>query len=169
MGKVSAEIQCLVGAAIAAIGLYCFSAIDGAESRVAFECIFYITEQGRMECEDAQFMLGMYQLCGPVCSILGAVIAILGLVEYSKASDATKVVGVTTVSPIAVTPQPQSTTTASEIMGSETMVETTGKRVEDRSNESMNELIFWIKIGIFCITGSLLLIAMMVRRIPFAL
>ena len=31
MGKVSAEIQCLVGAAIAAIGLYCFSAIDGAK------------------------------------------------------------------------------------------------------------------------------------------
>ena len=100
---------------------------------------------------------------------MGAVIAILGLVEYSKASDATKVVGVTTVSPIAVTPQPQSIPTTSEIMGSETMVDTTEKRVEDRPNESMNELIFWIKIGIFCITGALLLIAMMVRRIPFAL
>ncbi|MBT6644563.1 MAG: hypothetical protein HOB52_02015, partial [Euryarchaeota archaeon] len=95
------------------------------------------------------------------------VIAILGLVEYSKASDATQVVGITTVSPIEVTPQPIPTT--SEIMGSETMIETTEKRGEDRPNESMNELIFWIKIGIFCITGSLLLIAMMIRRITFAL
>ena len=38
-----------------------------------------------------------------------------------------------------------------------------------QQNNNMNELILWLKIGLVSITLSLLLIALMVRRIPFAM
>jgi len=49
------------------------------------------------------------------------------------------------------------------------MVQKTEQRVDDEQNESMNKLIFWLKVGIVSITFSLLLIAMLVRRIPYAI
>jgi hypothetical protein len=101
MGKVGAELQCLVGALIAAFGLYCFSAVDDAKTRVLIECLIYITEQGKIECQDAQLVLQIYELGGPICSAMGAIIVILGIVEYSKASEATKVISITTPTQIA--------------------------------------------------------------------
>jgi len=54
-------------------------------------------------------------------------------------------------------------------IGSGKMVQQLEHQVDEKQNERMTELIFWVKVGIVSITFSLLLIAMMVRRIPFAL
>jgi len=43
------------------------------------------------------------------------------------------------------------------------------QRVDEKQDELINELIYWLKVGIVSITFSLLLIAMMVRRIPFSI